>query len=299
MLSWLSSHPLLSVALALVATYVGISLGYLVFHRFFIFFPSRAMSRLPTDLGMVYEELFLQTADHVRLQLWLIPRSLTSGQKPACGMTLVFFPGNEGTLSKFLPSLKVLHEAGFDLVLFSYRGFGKSTHRRPTEKGLRQDCRAVWEFLIQRRRLDPKHILFYGQSIGSALAAWSALTFQPAALIVEGAFPSVAYVAHRVVPWLPTGWMTTERFNTAACLRNLSIPVVIAHSTEDEVIPFDVARQLVDLPRGNKTLVSLTGAHAKGLDQSPHLLLGGLMSLLTELDAIKNPRSQDSPENRG
>lgn len=293
MISWLSSHPLLSVALALVATYVGISLGYLVFHRFFIFFPSRAMNRLPTDLGMAYDERFITTQDQVRLLLWLIPASLAGKREPAYGLTLVFFPGNEGTLSKFLPGLKVLHDAGFSLVLFSYRGFGKSTRRRPSEKGLHQDCRAVWTYLMQQRRLHPNRIILYGQSIGCALAAWTALKYQPAGLILEGAFPSVAYAAHKAVPWLPTAWLTTERFPTAAYLRRLSLPVLIAHSTDDQAIPFNVARQLAELVPAPTTLVPLIGEHARGLEQAPLLFLDGLKPWLQDFLSKKNPRLPD------
>lgn len=268
MIEFISQHIPLSVTLGLLITYINICLGYYIFHRFFIFFPSRVIDRIPSDIGMLFEEVFIPSLDKTMLQLWLIPGSPIKSREKTANFTILFFPGNEGTLSKFVLGMKTLQEAGFNICMFSYRGFGKSDRKRPFESGLRQDAQAVWLYLNEQQNSLPKNVLFYGQSIGCGLASWACVQFKPNGLILEGAFPSVADVAKKAVPWLPVNILTTERFSTKDHIQHVSCPTLIAHSIDDKAIPYSVGEILYSTAHDPKFFVKLSGTHAKGLEES-------------------------------
>lgn len=263
----LDSKLVTAVIVFLLTLYPGICLGYFVFHRFFIIHPSRAITQTPADLDLAYEEIYFPAADRVRLHGWFIP-GLASSQLKINGArpVILFFPGNEGTVSKFLPQMQPLHQAGFDIFMFGYRGFGQSAFRWPSESGVRQDARGAWRYLTRERGLAPQQIVFYAQSLGCGLAAWAAAELKPAALILEGGFTSVADITAQVVPWLPIRLLTTQRFDTRKHLGRVTCPVLIAHSVEDEPVPFAQAEKLLDAARHPKALLALRGEHARGLD---------------------------------
>jgi uncharacterized protein len=259
--------------------YPGLCLGYFIFHRFFIIHPSRKITRTPADLGLKYEEVFFPAAKQVRLQGWYIPSTLSKSawqQQPV----VLFFPGNEGTLSKFLEQMPPLLTAGLDVFMFSYRGFGKSSWRWPFESGLRQDALGAWNYLTQTRGLQPSQIIFYAQSLGCGLAAWAAAQCQPSALILEGGFPSVVDVTAHLVPWLPVRFLTTQRFDTRQNLGRVSCPVLIAHSQDDRAIPFFYSQQLMAAAPAPKSFFALRGEHAQGLLVMPKEYVQAITDLL-------------------
>lgn len=283
MLIWLSQHMVIASLIGLVLTYIVFCLGYFVFHRFFIIFPSRPIDRLPTDFNMAYKEYFIRSYDNTKLQLWLIPGALTHAKARPAAYTLWFMPGNDGTLSKFLPGMKVLHEMGFDICMASYRGFGKSDKKHPFEKKLRHDALSVWSFLTKSRAIPADKIILYAQSIGCGLAAWSAAQVHPAGLILEGAFMSVPDVAQRAVPWLPVKLLTTERFSTKDYIVHVTCPVLILHSQDDQPIPIAHAKRLYALTRAPKQFSTITGVHAKGLEEATEAMTAAIIQFVATL----------------
>lgn len=264
----------------LLSAYPLICLGYFLFHRFFILHPSRRLDRTPADLGLDHADVFFPAADQVRLHGWYLsgtPRGFVLGNlRPV----MLFFPGNEGTLSKFIAHMRPWLSRGFDVFMFSYRGFGKSDFRWPTERGLRKDALGAWTYLTHDRHLRPGQIVFYAQSLGCATASWAAAECAPSALILEGGFPSVADAAARSVSWLPVKWLTTERFDTAAHLGRIRCPVLVSHSTEDRQIPFSLGRQVLSAAREPKAFVALRGEHARALESMPDEFMVAVISFL-------------------
>jgi uncharacterized protein len=266
----------------LLTLYPGLCLGYWVFHRFFIMHPSRRIRRTPADAGLDFEEIFFPAADGVRLQGWYLsgkPGAFTLPDKPP---VILFFSGNEGTIGKFVDQMRPLHAAGFEVLLFSYRGFGKSALRWPFESGLRQDARGAWKYLTKTRQLDPGQIVFYAQSLGCGLAAWAAAELGPAALILEGGFPSVADLTAQSIPWLPVRFLTTERFDTRQHLKSVRCPVLVAHSSDDSAVPMSASRELWSAIRGPKEFLNLRGGHARALEVMPREFMAAVNGFLRE-----------------
>ena len=134
-------------------------------------------------MDLAYEQLTLDTEDGVRIDGWFVPAS--SG-----GPTVLFFHGNAGNISHRLESIQIFHELGLNVLIFDYRGYGRSTGK-PSEQGLYRDADAAWFYLTNIRGIDAKEIVLFGRSMGGAVATRLAAKTQPAAVIVESTFTSV------------------------------------------------------------------------------------------------------------
>jgi len=109
------------------------------------------------------------TADGERVHgLWL------RAAEPAFGHVL-FCHGNAGDVTDRLPYAVLLAAAGLDVLLFDYRGYGRSSGR-PSEEGTHADARAAREALLGRQGVDPARLLYLGESLGGAVALRLAAT---------------------------------------------------------------------------------------------------------------------------
>jgi uncharacterized protein len=261
--------------------YLMTCLFYLLLHRYFIIFPSRKLLKIPSDYALQYEEASFYTKDNTLVYGWFIKGKSAGAWKD---FTILFFPGNKGSMSDFLLQVKHLAEAGFNVFLFGYRGSGKSQRKWPVEKGVYEDSEVACEFLIKEKGIPPEKIIFLGQSLGCAMASYSAAIFDPLALILEGGFPSIADVAARAVKWLPLRILTRSRFDTKRYLAEVNCPVMIIHSRDDRAIPISDAYILREAVHEKKKMVLISGPHAKGLehDSAEYLkeLKGFLQSIL-------------------
>jgi uncharacterized protein len=261
--------------------YLMTCLFYLLLHRYFIIFPSRKLLKIPSDYALQYEEASFYTKDNTLIYGWLIKGKSVGAWK---GFAIIFFPGNKGTMSDFLLQVKHLAEAGFNVFLFGYRGFGKSQRKWPVEKGVYSDSEAACEYLIKEKHIPPEKLILLGQSLGCAMASYAAIKLNPLALILEGGFPSIAEVAARAVKWLPLRILTRSRFDTKRHLEGVHCPVMIIHSSDDRAIPLSDADILLEAVHGKKKKAIISGPHAKGLeyDSTEYLkeLKGFLQSIL-------------------
>jgi len=266
----ISHHISFSIGLSLFSVYLALCAGYLIGHRYFVLFPTRRMDKTPDALHYAYEDCFFAAGDGTRLHGWLIPaHSPMEGERGDITPLVVLFPGNAGSLSKFLDGMKSLLDAGADVFMFGYRGFSQSQAKRPSEKGLHLDAEGVWRYLTESRSINPHRLIFYGQSLGCSIAAWAAAHFTPGALALEGGFTSVADVASRHVPWLPVSLLTTERYSTLRYVQEATCPVLIGHSLDDLAIPLSHGKRLYAAAPEPKRWIDLRGEHARALEIMP------------------------------
>ena len=262
--------------------YIGVCLGYWSLHRFFAFFPSRRIKKLPSDYNMSYDEVFFQAADRTRLQGWV----LYSKKSPVLinnkQAMIVFFSGWAGTMSKFLPGLNTLLEKGFNVFTFGYRGFGQSDFRWPTEKGVFKDAEGAVTFLVREKGLDPQQLILYGQSLGCALASRAAVRVQPRALILEGGFLSLADEVRRFITWLPVRLLTTSRFSLREYLPRLRCRVLVAHSAEDRAVGMENAEKIFHAAHEPKDKIVIHGPHAQGLRVQSEPYVAAIIEFITK-----------------
>ena len=271
----MSLNSLLYVLLVVVMVYCAMILYLLVMQPRLIYFPdmpARMLEATPQDIGLEYESLRLETVDGEQLHGWFVPAQ-------AARATLLFCHGNAGNISHRLESLRIFNELGLNVLIFDYRGYGQSTGKT-SEAGTYRDADAAWRYLLDERRLAPQDIVIAGRSLGAAVAADLASRTAPAAVVLESAFISVPAMAAEIYPWLPPGLPGLYRYDTRAKLAQITRPLLIVHSRDDEIIPFAHAQTLFAEAGGPKQFLELSGGHNGGIRVSRAGYVRGLAAFL-------------------
>jgi fermentation-respiration switch protein FrsA (DUF1100 family) len=172
--------------------------------------------------------------------------------------------GNAGNIIHRLDNLIELHDLGLSVFLFDYRGYGRSAGR-PTEAGLYQDGLAAYHYLVDVRKVSPKQLVVFGRSLGAAVAGEVASREAAAGLILESAFPSVQALAKEYIWGLPAHWLLAARFDLAARLQKVRMPVLVIHGDRDEIVPFRMGQQVFQAARLPKTFYRVEGADHNSL----------------------------------
>ncbi len=249
-------RTLLSLLLVLAAGYLAlVALAYGLQHRM-LFFPSAKLVASPALRELPFETVRLPTDDGETLHAWWIPAEDARG-------AVLFCHGNAGNISHRLESAAVFHRLGLSVLLFDYRGYGQSTGT-PSEQGLYRDGEAAWHHLTRTRGVDPQHVVLFGRSLGSAVAASVADEHPAGAVILESAFTSVPDVAAHHYPFLPVRLLARIRFDTLRRLGGIRTPLLVIHSPDDEIIPFAHGRRLFEAAGPDKAFLEIEGGHNDG-----------------------------------
>jgi fermentation-respiration switch protein FrsA (DUF1100 family) len=236
--------------------------------------PSREIAYTPDQLGIAYEEVNIRTSDDVLLHGWYVPVS-----RPRA--VVLFFHGNAGNISHRLDSLKIFHDLNLSTFIFDYRGYGQS-EGKVSEQGTYLDAEAAWLYLTKQRQIAPDNIVLFGRSLGAAVAAYLATKQNPKALIIESAFTSVPDMAGRVYPFLPVRLLTRYNYNTRQYVESIRSPILIIHSHDDEIIPFDNGRELYSAAHEPKSFLELRGGHNDGFLISGRMYTGRMDAFITK-----------------
>lgn len=251
-------HPALLIVLFAVLAYGGI--------RWFewsnAFHPSRRMEGDPSAVGLAFEDVVFFASDGTRLHGWWIPHPEARG-------AVLYCHGNAGNISTRLQVASGLHALGVNVFLFDYRGYGHS-RGIPSESGLLKDTEAAYEVVRARYDVEDPPVIVYGASLGGAPATVLAASRPVRGLVLEGAFTSAIDVGERWFPWLPVRAIARYRFDALSPMMGLRLPKLIAHSTRDRVIPFDLGKQLFVAAPEPKQFVALLGEHGEaGWEETP------------------------------
>ena len=265
-----------------------VSLGVYVFLSAYIYFiqssllyypdmPGRNLATSPENIGLTYQNIELITEDNIKLHGWFIPNDKTKE-------TVLFFHGNAGNISHRLESIEIFHRLGLNVFIIDYRGYGQS-EGKTTEKGTYRDAEAAWNYLNKTRGISSQQIIIFGRSLGASIATWLANKYTPAGLIIESGFTSVASMGQRLYPFLPIRWLTHFRYDTRQYVKNVSCPVMIAHSSDDEIIPYAEGLEIFQTAPEPKIFLDMRGGHNDGFIVSGSDYIDGLRSFINQ--AIK------------
>ena len=248
--------------------------------------PGRALDASPADVGLAYEDVAIRTADGERLHGWYVP----SDEGEARGV-LLFFHGNAGNISHRLESVALFNRLRLDVLIVDYRGYGQSSGR-PSEAGTYRDAQAAWDYLVGDRGVAPGRIVIFGRSLGGAVGAWLASRLPadraPAAVIVESSFTSGAAMARRLYPVYPARLLTRLKYPVIEYVARLTSPVLVVHSRDDEIVPFEMGRALFGAAPEPKAFLELRGDHNAGFWISRDAYTAGLEAFLGE--HLPNPQ---------
>lgn len=236
--------------------------------------PGRALTLTPNDIGMNYEDVFIESSDGVTLHGWFIP-----GRSEK---VLLFFHGNAGNISHRLDSIRLFHDLGLSVLIIDYRGYGQSKGRT-TERGIYRDADAAWRYLLEEHGAVAGDIVVFGRSLGASVASRLAAQQQPLALIVESSFTSVPDIAQELYPWLPARWLSRLKHATRDYVQDVRCPVLVVHSRDDEIIPFHHGEAIFSSANEPRTLLTIRGTHNEGFLQDERAYTEGLRRFLTGL----------------
>jgi fermentation-respiration switch protein FrsA (DUF1100 family) len=219
----------------------------------FIFFPMAEIERTPRAVGLAYEDIYFTAADGVRLNGWLAPY-------PGAQTTLLWLHGNAGNIGHRVGGMKLLRDRlEANVFIVDYRGYGRS-EGTVSEAGTYEDAMAADRYLRGRKDLDPKRIVLFGQSLGSAVAADLAGRVESPAVILEAPFASIREMARAVYPWLPVGPLLRTRYDVVEKIKKVKTPLLVVHGELDDVVPFEQGRQVFAAATGPKEFYAIRGA---------------------------------------
>lgn len=266
------------------ATVLLLEIGRRVFRHVQLFVPSREPEKTwnPDDYGIPRErvtEHWFETPDGEMLYGWYC-----RAQNPVASG--VFCHGNTGNLTKSAAAVGVLVHAGFNVLMFDYRGFGKSTGH-PSFTGVIADGVTAARFHDSIRPKELPSVL-YGYSLGGAVAAQVIRHHPFDGVILQSTFTSLPDVARAVWPRLPLHHFAGNYFDTRASISRLNVPLLVLHGASDEVVPTWMAHALYDACASRKDIHIVDGGLHKDLfERDPDTIVAAIHRFIAALPHVE------------
>ena len=210
-----------------------------------------------------------------RLHGWLYRR-------PGGSKGLVFYlHGNAGNVATWLTQTRFWDQAGFDVFVLDYRGFGRSTGEISSQAQLHDDVWRAWQ--VMSPAYAGRQRVLFGRSLGTDLAAHLSTRVDADLLVLVSPYASMQRMASERYPWVP-GFALKYPLHTDEDLPHTRArQVMIFHGEADALIPIAHARDLqATLPSAR--LVSVPGAGHNDIQNSP-VYQQALMDALRALPA--------------
>jgi pimeloyl-ACP methyl ester carboxylesterase len=233
MTAWISGFLALSFA-----AYVALVVLLYRFQRRLIYHPDKRIGS-PAQHGLDgFTQHMVRTPDSETIQLW--HRAAGEGMP-----TVVYFHGNAANIGTRAPLLQSLAERGFGVLGVSYRGYGGSTGS-PSETGLYNDARAAISFLLQQQHLPVRHIILFGESLGTGVAVQMATEYDVGALVLQAPYTSVAARAAEIHYYIPVQWLIKDVYDSLGKIQQIRAPLLVFHGELDTTIPMAHGRALFE-----------------------------------------------------
>ena len=204
------------------------------------------------------QDIWLQTSDDVQIHGWHV-----KGDGSLKRVTL-YLHGNAGNITHRADHLVAIREAGSEVLIIDYRGYGKSDGN-PTEAGMYRDADAAYQYLLDQG-YETNRIVIHGESLGTVPGVELASRRKCAGIVLEAPFPSARAVAQTVLPVI--GPLVVSGMETENKIKQVKVPTLIIHGDRDGVIAYDLGRQVFEAANEPKEFWSLTGAGHNNLVQT-------------------------------
>ena len=255
--------------LVVVAVGLLLAVGALwLFQRRLIYLPAAAVGAPPAG----WQEVAFATSDDVRLAGWFWP--------PESGAPIVIvFNGNAGNRADRLGLGSKLAAEGLGVALFDYRGYGGNAGS-PSEDGLAADATAAAAWVGEYH---PDHlVVYFGESLGVAVAIRLATERPPAALVLRSPFSSLAGVAAVHYPFLPVRLLLWDEYCSSDRIGHVTVPVTVIAGSADSIVPLEQSRAIHDAAPGPRSWLVIEGA-----DHNDAELVQGDRVVAAVLDVLK------------
>ena len=226
--------------------------GLVLLQRRLIYFPSADVPDVAVVLPGA-EEVAFRTEDGLVLAGWFIP---PSGSEDL--FTVLVFSGNGGNRGDRSGLATALASLGHGVMLFDYRGYGGNPGN-PSETGLHTDGLGAVQYLSTRADVDAERIVYFGESLGAAVAIATSGTQPPAGLILRSPFTSLAEVAAVHYPAILSS-LLWDAFPNSERIGRIQVPILVLAGSADRTIPIDQSRRVHDAANEPKRFVAIDGA---------------------------------------
>ena len=248
-----------------------ILLGWAVFinslSNQFIFAPSRDLQ--PVDPALREVNMPVQFG-HALNGLYLPPKA----GKPV----ILFFHGNRYNVTHFQDFAKIYSKYGYGILLFDYRGYGK-TPGSPSEAKMYEDGESALRYLLINKDVSAREIILWGYSLGCAVALQVAdnhpdMNFR--AIVLQSPFTNTPEMAYYILSrnYRPELFMLkftsavlspaliNKRFDNTRKIGQIRPPMLIGFNLEDRTVPWRMSQRLTNFaPASARSFLGQTGGH--------------------------------------
>lgn len=258
---------LAGVLLAALLAYLG-AIGWLIANETRLVFQAVTAlgDRRPSTPYEQVDETPTEGAGPPYARAWLMPARGGVEAKP----WVVFLHGNDANIASRLNVLHYerLRALGVNVIAPEYRGFG-GVGGVPTEAGVAEDARRWYDYLTKQKHVEPRQIVIYGWSLGSAVAVTLASHVDEAAVVLEGAPASIVAIGQQRYPIFPVRLLIHNPFESILRVGAIHAPMLFLHSREDAVVPIEEGRKLFEAARAPKSFVEVSGGHVYASERDP------------------------------
>ncbi len=220
--------------------------------RRLMYFPDRAVPDKIRSGVPEMETIRLRTEDGLSLLAWFRPPARPDKA------TIVYFHGNGGHIGYRGGKARPYLEAGYGVLLLSWRGYG-GNEGEPSEEGFYRDGRAALDALANRGT-PADRIVLYGESLGTGVAVQMATERRLGALVLESPFTSITAVVAQHYWYLPTSYLVRDKYDSLAKIGRIGVPLLVVHGERDGLIPVSIGEELFAAAPEPKTIKIVPGA---------------------------------------
>ena len=248
-LKWLRGLLIPAIAAILFWT-----IALMIFENQFIYFPEK-YPKGPYDQARSIpglQDCWIATPDGFRIHAWFAPAERARA-------TFVISHGNAGNISHRYLLLRSLQKHRYNVLMYDYRGYGRS-EGSPSEEGIYKDGCAAVDYVLTLPGVDSSRVFLWGTSLGGAVAVDVATQRPVAGVILESTFTSAKEVAGFFYPFLPVRYLMRTKLNSIDKITFLHLPILVVHGTHDTIIPVGFGRRLFQAANEPKEWYEIPGA---------------------------------------
>ncbi len=173
--------------------------------------------------------------------------------------------GNGNIMDSWAPSMDIMRNKGFAVVLVEYPGYGRS-QGRPSYQSIKETMALAYQWVLDNKELDNKKITLVGRSMGggAVLSLFDGMldgtieqADQPHRLILMSTYSSIKDLAK--ARWLPTN-LIKDPFDNVQQFAKYQGKSYLIHGDKDKTIPIGSLHKLLAVAKDAKHRI-YSGGH--------------------------------------
>ncbi|MBI3308397.1 MAG: alpha/beta fold hydrolase [Candidatus Melainabacteria bacterium] len=225
-----------------------------------MFFPKKKLYSTPLDFNLKYDDVNISLDNGNNIYGWYIYAS-----KPT-SKTIIYLHGSKGNLSTYLSEVAKIHEVGTNILVFDYRGFGKSQGMETIKHSI-EDALTMYDYLIRTKNIKPEDITLFGFSFGGAVALELALKRPVSSIILESTFSDLCRISIRKCSCIVAPLVSKRLLESDKNIKRINVPIIISYAGKDQVIPITHSKKLFDNANSPKYLYEIVGAEHQNISE--------------------------------